>query len=137
MALPHEKVLRLLHQNASAIVDVHDEVLSVMFAVVWRPPLGDGIPVGTAVFRKADGELGGLSVRPENLMLCLQQLSKLGKQITQQLAGSASTFVAMKEEINDLKERLRAYEEAAPKKEAPRPVSDDVPTGLAPRAGDT
>src|SRR5579872_5231917 len=78
--LNHEKVLRLLHQNASALVDTNDEAMAIMFAVAWQPELGDDLPFGTAVFK-------GVEAKPEAIMGCLRQVSKLGLHLLTTMGG--------------------------------------------------
>ena len=108
MPLNHEKVLRLLHQNASAIVDSYDETLAVMFAVAWQPSLGDDLPFGTAVFKREDQE-----IKPEVMLSCLRQVSKLGLHLCSNTGAWLKTLQAsigqvhkLQEEVNDLKKQL-------------------------------
>lgn len=126
--LNHEKVLRLLHQNASAIVDTNDEAIAVMFAVAWQPSLGDDLPFGTAVFK-------GGEPRPEALLACLRQVPKLGVHLMSNMGGwlgSIQSGVAqvakLQGEVNDLKKRLSQYETIEEPK-APGPAGG----GLDPR----
>lgn len=113
MSLNHEKVLRLLHQNASAVLDTHDEPLAIMFAVAWQPGLGDDLPFGTAVFRQEEGQ----SIRPEILLSCLRQTSKLGAHLVGNMGGWTKSLQAnvgqlhkLQGEVDDLKKRLSKYE---------------------------
>jgi hypothetical protein len=114
MSLNHEKVLRLLHQNASAVVDSYDEALAVMFAVAWQPSLGDDLPFGTAVFKRDEGQA---EIKPEVLLAGLRQVSKLGMHLTGNMGAWLKTLQAgvgtvhqLQEQINVLQERLKQYE---------------------------
>lgn len=108
--LNHERVLRLLHQNASAIVDTEDETLAIMFTVVWDPSLGDDLPFGTAVFKGGDP-------KPEVLLACLRQVPKLGLHLMTNMGGrmkalqlSIGQVNKLQGEVDDLKKRLSQYE---------------------------
>jgi len=134
-SLNHEKILRLLHQNAMAIVESYDEPLAIMFAVVWQPSLGDDLPFGTAVFKHDEGQT---DVKPEVMLSCLKQVSKLGLHLTgntgswlKSLQLSVSNTHKLQEEVNDLKKRLRQYEPA----ETTRPVDGGNIAGGPPRPG--
>lgn len=109
--LNHEKILRLLHQNASAVIDTNDEALAVIFAVAWEPSLGDDLPFGTAVFK------GKQPTTPDVLLACLRQVPKLGLQLDSQLNNflkgqtAVDQIAKLQGEVNDLKTRLSKYQE--------------------------
>jgi hypothetical protein len=110
MSLNHEKVLRLLHQNASAIVDMYDEALAIMFAVAWQPSLGDDLPFGTAVFKNGE-------TKPEVMLSCLRQVPKIGLHLSSnmgnwmsKLQADVGTVYKLQGEVDDLKTRLSKYE---------------------------
>jgi hypothetical protein len=115
MSLNHEKVLRLLHQNASAVIDSYDEALAVMFAVAWQPSLGDDLPFGTAVFKRDEGHA---EIKPEVMLSSLRQVSKLGMHLTGNMGAWLKTLQTdvgavhqLQEQIDGLKERLKQYED--------------------------
>jgi len=128
-SLNHEKVLRLLHQNAMAIVESYDEPLAIMFAVAWQPKLGDDLPFGTAVFKCAEGQP---EVKPEVLLACIKQVANLGLHLTGNMGSwlnalqtSTGKTQKLQEEVNDLKKRLKQYEAA----EATGPIDGSNTSG--------
>lgn len=136
-SLNHEKVLRLLHQNAMAIVESYDEPLAVMFAVAWQPNLGDDLPFGTAVFKRDDSQA---EVKPEVMLACLRQVSKLGLHLTGNMGAwlkalqiSIGNTHKLQEEVDDLKKQLGQYEATETARSVDGGDSSGSPPGLRSR----